>query len=188
MGWLPGTILRTACGSRRALAAITLAWSLLLGGCAFNDYGTVSVRHWKAPGGDVIQLDGWGAHLVTVGADRGLTLGRTTKTYFCPSGDGALPMQAFDAHALLALLDAAHGTLVESNDAPALGDLAEPLAVVSHASGVVLDANRFRTGVSLGVRTFGGVAIPLDFEGVVWIHHDSTDPTQVSFYVQEYIP
>ncbi len=169
-------------GTTCRLGALLLGLSVV--GCAINDRGLVRVRHWEAPGGRVVQLDGWGVHLTTLAADRGITLGRSSRTYFCPTAE-TLQSGSVDAGDLLSRIADSTVKPVDPGSAPALSELESPVAVISRSTGLVVDVNSFRTGLSLGVRTFGGVILPQDFEGLVWLHYRSEHPEESSIFVQE---
>jgi hypothetical protein len=170
----------SAAGIQAAHTATVVA--LLLAGCAVDDHGLVRVRHYEAPAGHVVRLEAWGAHLVTSAADRGLTLGRSWKEYYFPA-PGARAQEPIDPARLPAAFAAAETRPVLS-DIP-LKDLGAPFGVLSRSAGLSLEASARRRGVTLGLRTYSAVVIPLDFEGIVWIHSDGSWEANPSVHIEE---
>ncbi len=148
-----------------------------------NDRGVVHVRHFAAESGHVVELRAVGAHLVTHGADRSLTLGSSKRTYYFASPDAA----PFDGSGdeLLALATAAGPAEETFQDLPALSELGDPIGVATSIAGLSLESSRRRTGVTIGVRSLVGLAIPTDFDGIVWIQHGDADAASPIVFIRE---
>jgi hypothetical protein len=148
---------------------------MLLEACAFNDVGLVRVRHYENDSALMVDLEAWGAHLLTTAGDAGLTFGHARRKYVFQRDGGPTSVP------LSALTEPSAGEMhaATCDPCPSLASLGGPLFTARQISGVALDANDARAGLSLGLRSSAVLALPVNGSRLVLIkysHGDDTPP------------
>jgi hypothetical protein len=165
-----------------------IASLFLVGGCSVNGWGTgVVERHLRNDDAYIIEMTANGIHLSTVPSDAGLTLGHTHRRYYFanPGRVGALSVgETTTTPAHLGSVQP-----IASSDARVdLQRLGTPLVIVRRETGLVIDANVRRVGLSLGMHTEEWIAIPADQELVMFLQYGEGGAESDRFWVKRRKP
>jgi hypothetical protein len=155
-----------------ATASLLICCAGLLHGCAVNDIGLVRARHYENDSTLMIDLQAWGAHLLTIPGDAGLTLGYSRRKYLFRRDGGAATVRFSTVveHPSAGVMHAA-----ACDPCPSLGSLGEPFFSAKQVTGLTLDTNANRVGLNLGVRQTAILVLPADGSEVVLIKYSNHD-------------
>lgn len=167
------------------VSAVGLFGCVALGGCAINDFGAGTFRHYANESVYAVEMSTLGVHLVTIPGDGGLTLGSSRRTLYFrrPTGHGG--GSSLDAVRLVEDAEASPLVLVCDRCRVPMGELGEPIALRSRSIGVELSANSNRTGMSVGYRAADALMIPAEFDGIVYIRWAASTPAAACVAIQE---
>lgn len=163
-----------------ACAAICAAGT----GCAINGKGLVGdgrqYRENSSQTGRSVTVDVWGINLSTIEGDRGVTLGRTRRTYYLPGPASTRPADPAQH------LSGSDDTRRLATTQPFDWESARPLAIRSRTDGASVSSDLAGAGVTLGTRAFEAVTLPRDGNTFLLIKSRATRPADDVFHVKEF--
>lgn len=134
----------------------------LAAGCAVNETGLVSVRHFENSTIHMVRKEAWGIYLSTGETDGGLVFGHTKRSLFYPKMQNRMSyklenlLTAVEQEPLLESVETSKDFLYDQL----------PVAWVSGNEGLIVNANQVRLGLVLGLESQQAIRLPKDFDGV----------------------
>ena len=162
--------------------AIILMSFLTVSGCAVNDHGIVDVIHYESESAQIVSLKSCGVLVITNELDRGITLGCTRKAYIYPKF-GAESGQISDQMLIEVLQTIAR--VKPSAGQIDLRALGAPLGFLSSGSGLLIDLNAQRSGITIGHRKRWVIRLPNDFSGVIYASSNISNVAESKMFIYQ---
>lgn len=142
---------------------------VISGSCSINKFGTVDVGYYENESAYLLRIESSGIHLMTSLEEGGLTVGKASRVYIYPKEKSGLGVDLLTSPELQGGFKP-----VEHVSGVAL-DI--PYYIASESSGLVLELNKYRLGLSLGVRTRRTIRLPVDSDIVFMVSHGNGNET-----------
>lgn len=170
---------RRGWGAAPCVAGLPLLLALC-GGCAFNDHGLVSTRHFQNQTVYAIELQTFGVHVLTVPGDSGLSIGSSKRLYFFRRDEKSAPTdQPLDLSPPEPLAP------VPEQERKSLSSMGSPLAVMHETAGISIDAGSLGLGLQVGWDQRAALLLPMDSNCVLYLVVNNCDPALSAARLQE---
>lgn len=147
--------------------------------CSTSDFGVGlnrCVRQDKNKTATLLGVKAWGIHLVTVPGHTALNIGSLESVYVFPNPPAASAVNVASRELKV--------DECEKDDITAPHDTT-PIASASRLFGVSLDANPQRIGIFAGVRDRSALILPRDFNGIVAIMLNPSNPEDSKVQIEK---
>lgn len=161
------------------LVLTTTVCASALTGCAIDDKGLVTVKHFENKTVHMVKLKSFGFFISTKKADAGLSIGFTERSYFYPKES------EFSQFDLSNILNTVEDDQFETKpELEAVDNSLIPFAWINHSNGLSINSNANKVGLSLGFNKGHRIQLPKNFNGILIFKHSSSGENKV-LYMQD---
>jgi hypothetical protein len=146
---------------------LSIVSSVLLTGCAVNNFGTVKTTPYENDSAYLLELEAWGIHLSTHAADAGLSIGHIQKTYVVRKSNHGAKKKVRVEDLLFS------EKLRKMDNHPSQLDFKNIIALTDTISGLKIYGNTWRgVGIMVGFQNHAAMRLPRNFNGIIAINLD----------------
>ncbi len=150
----------------------------LTAGCAVNETGLVSVRHFENSAVHMVNKEAWGVYLSTGETDGGLVFGHMKRSLFYLKPQSPMDLKLEN---LIKTFEQAALRESEKVNMDLLQNQS-PIAWASANEGFIVNANAMRIGLILGLESQQAIRLPKDFDGAFRLSYSSNEKPLAGFY------